>query len=57
MGSYTRVGQETSAAIEVHYEDHGYRSRALLIYGWPLNRVSRQEQTGALRAEGHALSH
>jgi non-heme chloroperoxidase len=31
------VGIETSALIEIHYEDHGSGQPVVLIHGWPLN--------------------
>jgi non-heme chloroperoxidase len=46
------VGQENSAAIELHYEDHGSGQPVVLIHGYPLNGASWEKQERALLAAG-----
>ena len=38
------VGTENSAAIEIHYEDHGSGQPIVLIHGYPLNGHSWEKQ-------------
>ena len=42
-----KVGTENTAAIEIHYQDHGAGQPVVLIHGYPLdgNSWERQEQT------------
>jgi non-heme chloroperoxidase len=49
------VGQENSAAIELHYEDHGSGQPVVLIHGYPLNGASWEKQERALLAAGHRV--
>ncbi len=41
------VGQENSADIELHYEDHGSGRPVVLIHGWPLSGRSWEPQVPA----------
>jgi non-heme chloroperoxidase len=48
------VGTENSAAIEIHYEDHGSGQPVVLIHGYPLNGASWENQGPAAgRLPGH----
>ena len=49
------IGQENSAAIELHYEDHGSGQPVVLIHGYPLNGASWEKQERALLAAGHRV--
>jgi non-heme chloroperoxidase len=49
------VGKENSTSIDLHYEDHGSGSPAVLIHGWPLSGPSWEKQTAALLAAGHRV--
>jgi non-heme chloroperoxidase len=49
------VGQENSAAIEIHYEDHGSGQPVVLIHGYPLNGASWEKQERALLAAGYRV--
>src|SRR4051812_31345828 len=49
------VGTETSALIEIHYEDHGSGQPVVLIHGWPLNGASWEKQEGALLQAGYRV--
>jgi len=46
------VGTENSAAIEIHYEDHGAGKPVVLIHGYPLNGNSWERQERELLARG-----
>jgi non-heme chloroperoxidase len=50
-----RVGQENSAAIELHYEDHGSGTPVVLIHGYPLNGNSWERQERVLLAAGYRV--
>ncbi|HEY8718968.1 alpha/beta hydrolase [Pengzhenrongella sp.] len=47
------VGTENSAAIEIHYEDHGSGQPVVLIHGYPLNGASWEKQELALLQAGY----
>ncbi|MGY4769727.1 alpha/beta fold hydrolase [Kribbella sp. CWNU-51] len=49
------VGQENSAAIELHYEDHGSGQPVVLIHGYPLNGASWEKQERALLVAGYRV--
>ena len=51
MGSIT-VGQEGSAPIELHYEDHGSGQPVVLIHGYPLDGTSWERQSRELLDAG-----
>ena len=48
MGTIT-VGKENSTSIDLYYEDHGAGTPVLLIHGWPLSGVGREESRGPAR--------
>lgn len=52
---YIAVGQENSAPVELHYEDHGSGSPVVLIHGFPLNLRAWERQERALIADGHRV--
>ena len=52
---YVTVGQENSAPIELHYEDHGAGRPVVLIHGFPLSGRSWEKQVPALLAAGHRV--
>jgi non-heme chloroperoxidase len=48
---YLKVGQENSAPIEIHYEDHGSGDPVVLIHGFPFSgRAWEKEETALLNA-------
>ena len=49
------VGTENSAAIEIHYEDHGSGQPILLIHGYPLNGASWEKQERVLLHAGYRV--
>jgi pimeloyl-ACP methyl ester carboxylesterase len=49
---YVTVGQENSAPIELHYEDHGSGHPVVLIHGFPLNGRAWERQERALLGAG-----
>jgi non-heme chloroperoxidase len=49
------VGTENSAAIEIHYEDHGSGKPIVLIHGYPLNGNSWERQERVLLANGYRV--
>jgi pimeloyl-ACP methyl ester carboxylesterase len=49
------VGTETSAVIEIDYEDHGSGQAVVLIRGWPLNGASWEKQEGILLQAGYRV--
>ncbi len=49
------VGTENSAAIEIHYEDHGAGDPIVLIHGYPLDGNSWERQERVLLAEGYRV--
>jgi non-heme chloroperoxidase len=49
------VGTENSAAIEIHYEDHGSGDPIVLIHGYPLDGNSWERQERVLLAGGYRV--
>jgi non-heme chloroperoxidase len=49
------VGTENSAAIEIHYEDHGSGQPIVLIHGYPLNGASWEKQERVLLQAGYRV--
>jgi non-heme chloroperoxidase len=49
------VGAENSAAIKIHYEDHGSGQPVVLIHGYPLNGASWERQEWALLHAGYRV--
>jgi non-heme chloroperoxidase len=49
------VGSENTAAIEIHYEDHGSGKPIVLVHGYPLNGNSWERQERELLAEGYRV--
>src|SRR5260370_6675185 len=49
------VGQENSADIEIHYEDHGAGQPVVLIHGYPLSGRAWDKQVPALLEAGHRV--
>jgi non-heme chloroperoxidase len=49
------VGQENSATIEIHYEDHGSGQPVILIHGYPLSGASWEKQERVLLAAGYRV--
>src|SRR5215469_9433393 len=52
---YVSVGQENSASIELHYEDHGSGPPVVLIHGYPLSGRAWNRQVAALLEAGHRV--
>jgi len=52
---YVSVGQENSASIELHYEDHGSGPPVVLIHGYPLSGRAWDKQVAALLEAGHRV--
>jgi non-heme chloroperoxidase len=50
--AYVTVGNQNSAAIELHYEDHGSGQPVMLIHGYPLDGNSWERQEPELLARG-----
>ena len=50
-----RVGQENSADIEIHYDDHGSGQPVVLIHGYPLNGASWEKQERVLLDAGYRV--
>jgi non-heme chloroperoxidase len=49
------VGTENTAAIEIHYEDHGSGQPIVLIHGYPLNGASWEKQERVLLQAGYRV--
>jgi non-heme chloroperoxidase len=49
------VGAENSAAIEIHYEDHGSGQPVVLIHGYPLSGASWEKQERVLLQAGYRV--
>ena len=49
------VGTENSAAVEIHYEDHGSGQPVVLIHGYPLNGASWEKQERVLLQAGYRV--
>ena len=52
---HVTVGTENSAAVEIHYEDHGSGQPVVLIHGYPLNGNSWERQERDLLAFGYRV--
>jgi pimeloyl-ACP methyl ester carboxylesterase len=52
---YVTVGQENSADITIHYEDHGTGQPVVLIHGYPLSGRAWDKQVPALLAAGYRV--
>jgi non-heme chloroperoxidase len=52
---YINVGQENSASIALHYEDHGEGRPVVLIHGYPLSGRAWDKQVPALLEAGHRV--
>ena len=52
---HVSVGQENSASIELHYEDHGSGPPVVLIHGYPLSGRAWDKQVAALLEAGHRV--
>jgi pimeloyl-ACP methyl ester carboxylesterase len=52
---YVNVGTESSAPIEIYYEDHGSGSPVVLIHGFPLSGRAWERQERALIEAGHRV--
>jgi non-heme chloroperoxidase len=53
--SKVTVGQENSADIEIHYEDHGEGQPVVLIHGYPLSGRAWDKQVPVLLEAGHRV--
>ena len=53
--SNVTVGQENSADIKLHYEDHGEGRPVVLIHGYPLDGQSWEKQERVLLQAGHRV--
>jgi non-heme chloroperoxidase len=49
------VGTENSAAIKIHYEDHGSGQPIVLVHGYPLNGASWEKQERVLLQAGYRV--
>jgi len=52
---HVAVGQENSADIEIHYEDHGAGQPVVLIHGYPLSGRAWDKQVPALLEAGYRV--
>jgi pimeloyl-ACP methyl ester carboxylesterase len=52
---FVTVGQENSAPIKIHYEDHGTGRPVVLIHGFPLSGRAWERQERALLAAGYRV--
>jgi non-heme chloroperoxidase len=52
---HVTVGQENSADIEIHYEDHGAGQPVVLIHGYPLSGRAWDKQVPALLEAGYRV--
>jgi non-heme chloroperoxidase len=50
--AYVTVGNQNSATIELHYEDHGSGQPVVLVHGYPLDGNSWERQEPELLARG-----
>jgi pimeloyl-ACP methyl ester carboxylesterase len=53
--SYLTIGEENSAPIALHYEDHGAGPPAVLIHGYPLSGRAWDKQVPVLLKAGHRV--
>ncbi|MBU3866928.1 alpha/beta hydrolase [Streptomyces sp. 4503] len=49
------IGHESSAVVELYYEDHGTGQPAVLIHGYPLDGRSWDRQASALLSAGYRV--
>ena len=54
---FVTAGRENSAAVRIHYEDHGSGSPLVLMHGYAQNEHSREKQEAALLTAGHPRDH
>ena len=52
---YVTVGEENSASIDIHYEDHGSGKPVVLIHGFPLSGRSWEKQVPVLLEAGYRV--
>jgi non-heme chloroperoxidase len=52
---YVTVGEENSASIDIHYEDHGLGKPVVLIHGFPLSGRSWEKQVPPLLNAGYRV--
>jgi non-heme chloroperoxidase len=52
---YVTVGQENTAPIKIHYEDHGSGRPVVLIHGYPLDWSSWEKQEHVLLNAGYRV--
>jgi len=52
---HLKVGRENSAAIKLHYEDHGTGRPVVLIHGFPYSGTAWEKQETALLAAGYRV--
>ncbi|MBX6354515.1 MAG: alpha/beta hydrolase [Micromonosporaceae bacterium] len=53
--SFITVGQENSATVDIHYEDHGQGPPVVLIHGYPLTGNSWEKQERMLLENGYRV--
>ena len=52
---FVTAGRENSAAIRIHYEDHGSGPPVVLVHGYAQNGHSWEKQETTLLAAGHRV--
>jgi non-heme chloroperoxidase len=52
---FVTAGRENSAAVRIHYEDHGSGSPVVLVHGYAQKGHSWEKQEAALLAAGHRV--
>src|SRR4029079_15551463 len=52
---FVTVGRKNSAAIRIHYEDHGSGSPVVMVHGYAQSGRSWEKQEAALLAAGHRV--
>jgi non-heme chloroperoxidase len=52
---FVTAGRENSAAVRIHYEDHGSGSPVVLVHGYAQNGHSWEKQEAALLTAGHRV--
>jgi len=53
--AYVEVGKENTAAIKIHYEDHGTGRPIVLIHGFPFSATAWEKEETALLAAGYRV--
>lgn len=53
--AFVKVGKESTADIELYFEDRGEGKPVVLVHGWPLNGGSWERQSAALLASGYRV--